>query len=219
MNPKKEDLESTLKEKVSPLLEETMTRSWGITIPKLESDITDQLKKPALHLYIPHNLPFKDAKKQFKKEFLKRELQTHLGNISELGKVLGLDRRSIHRAIKELDIDMQTMRKKTNLDDQQLEFFVDQTIRSTLDQYKEIIHPQKMQEFYQEVPSLSRNIARFLPQEPMTWDEAESEFEKQFFDHALENHDWNVSQTARELGLRAETLYRKIRELGLKWEQ
>ena len=47
---KKKDLEETLKEKVVPLLEETMEKHWGITIPQLEEDISDQLRKPHLQM-------------------------------------------------------------------------------------------------------------------------------------------------------------------------
>lgn len=220
MEKKKErsqtDLETTIKEKVAPLVEETMSKTWGITIPKIESDITDQLTKPALHLYIPLNLPYKDAKKKFKKEFLTRELRRHIGNVSELAKILGIDRRSIHRTIKELDIDMDTMRKRLELDDHKLEHFVDNTIRSTLDQYKTIIHPEKMEQLYSALPKLSRNIAQLLPQEILNWKDAEDEFEKQFISHSLNIHHHNISQTARDLGLRAETLYRKIRELSIR---
>src|SRR3989338_8819645 len=104
--PPSKDLEETLTEKVSPLLEETMEKNWGITIPKLGSDITDQLKKPQLNIYIPLHSTFSKAKKKFKSEFLKRELQLHQGNISQLAKTLEVDRRSIHRTIRDLEIDV-----------------------------------------------------------------------------------------------------------------
>ncbi len=216
MEKKRGDLESTIKEKVQPLVLETMSKTWGLTIPQIESDITDQLSKPALHLYIPLTLPFKDAKKTFKKEFLTRELRRHIGNVSELAKMLGMDRRSIHRTIKELDIDMETMRNRLELDDQKLEHFVDTAIRSKLEQYKQIIHPEKMELLYDALPKLSRNIAQILPQEVMTWKDAEDEFERQFFNHAIKEHHGNISNTAKDLGLRAETLYRKIRELQIR---
>ena len=107
---KKKDLEDTIKDKVSPLLEETMERSWGITIPQIESDITDMLKNPPLQIYVPMNLTFQEAKKLFRSEFIKKELGLHQGNISQLAKTLDVDRRSVHRAIKDLDIDMEKIR-------------------------------------------------------------------------------------------------------------
>ena len=172
----KKDLEETIKEKVSPLLEETMEKHWGITIPQLGEELTDKLKNPQLNIYVPSNLNFSAAKKVFKAEFLKRELRLQKGNISQLAKVLGIDRRSVHRVIKKLGIDIDTVREKIKSEDDYQEDFVDQALRSTLDQYKEVIQPQKMEKMYQEVGVLSRNIAKVIPHQDITWKEAEREF-------------------------------------------
>src|SRR3989338_8104845 len=107
----KKSLEATVKERVTPLVEETMEKSWGIAIPQIESDIADKLKNPLLQLYITRNLNFPQAKKLFKTEFLKQELIQHLGNVSQVAKSLGIDRRSIHRAIKEFDLEPKEFRK------------------------------------------------------------------------------------------------------------
>lgn len=210
---KKKDLEETIKEKVTPLLEETIEKNLGVKIPKLESDISDQLTKPHFDIYVPLDLNFKEAKKSFQKEFLKRELQLHLGNVSQLAKVLGIDRRSIHRAIKDLNIDVDKVRVE---EPEQYEKIVDKTIRSTLEQYKEIIHPQKMERMYEEIPKLSRNIVKFLPHKDLKWKQAEREFEKVFLKNALERNDNNFTKTAQEIGIRVETLHRKAKKLGLK---
>ncbi len=212
------DLEQTIKEKVSPLLEETMEKQWGITIPKLESDISDQLRKPQLNVYLPLNLPFEEAKKVFKTEFIKRELRLHRGNVSQLAKLLELDRRSIHRAIKDLDIDVEEVRQKPESKEEYQKAVVDTLIRSALEQYKEIIQPQKMEKFYHEVDSLSRNIARFLPPPELNWKQAELEFEKQLLQQAMEENGWKVSATAIKLKIRPETLHRKIKKLGIRKE-
>ena len=216
MKPKldKHDLEAALKEKVTPLLEESMEKHWGITIPKIEVDITDRLKNPQLSLYVPQNLTFQKAKKWFKTEFIKRELRLNKGNISQLAKLLGVNRRSIHRAIKELSIDK---RKETELSKEGYQQdFIDKTIRTTLDQYKTIIQPQQMEKMYQEVSTLSRNIAKFIPLEELTWKEAEKEFEKQFLSQVLKENENNVARAAAKLKIRGETLYRKIKKLEIK---
>ena len=211
----KKDLEEAIKDKLPPLLGEMLEKHIGLTIPKLESDISDQLTNPHLNIYVPQHLTFSQAKKTFKSEFLKRELQLHKGNISNLAKKLAIDRRSIHRAIKELDINRLAKGKISSLDEYQEEV-VDQTLRSTLEQYKEIIHPQKMEKMYEEVPALSRNIAKFLPHQEWTWKEAESEFEKQFLKQALGKHQWKISEAAKALEIRAETLHRKVKRLRLR---
>ena len=71
MSKDTKNLEETIKEKVSPLLEEMMEKQWGISIPQIESDISDKLKHPTLKIYVPPNLEFNEAKKFFKKEFVK----------------------------------------------------------------------------------------------------------------------------------------------------
>ena len=214
--PSSKDLEETLKEKVSPLLEETMEKNWGITIPKLGLDITDQLKKPQLNIYIPLHSTFSKAKKKFKSEFLKRELKLHQGNISQLAKTLDVDRRSIHRTIKDLDINLGLVRSKIESKERYQETMIDQMIRSALEHYRDLIQPQQMEKIYEEVPSLSKSIAKFLPSQELTWKEAEQEFEKQFLQHSLEQNQWKVSATAQKVGIRAETLHRKIKKLGLR---
>ncbi|HLC90575.1 MAG TPA: helix-turn-helix domain-containing protein [Candidatus Nanoarchaeia archaeon] len=209
----KKDLEETLKGKISPLLEETMEKSWGITIPQLESDITDKLKNPQLQIYVSPHLPFSTAKKKFKSEFLKKELRLHLGNISHLAKTLGIDRRSIHRAIKSLEIDIESARYQEVRTAKEEE--INATIRTSLEQYKEFIQPQQMEKMYAEVPALSRNIAQMLPHTDIGWKEAEKEFEKQFLAKSLKEHGGNVIETAKQLRIRVETLYRKMKKLGL----
>ncbi len=217
------DLEAALKEKVTPLLEETMEKHLGITIPKLEADITDRLANPQLNIYVPAGLQFSKAKKAFKKEFLKRELRLHRGNISHLAKTLELDRRSIHRAIKDLDIKMGQIKGMLSSAEPTKERYqeevVDQAIRGTLEQYKHILRPEKIEEMYQDLPTLSRNIVKFIPYQDWTWKDAEREFERQFLQQALEENGWKVSEAAARIGIRAETLHRKIRKLGLRKER
>ncbi|MBI2151555.1 hypothetical protein HYU21_02395 [Candidatus Woesearchaeota archaeon] len=223
---KKKDLEETLKEKVSPLLEESMSRNWGITIPKIESDITDKLKNPqSMQIYVPTHLTFSAAKKFFQKEFLKKELRVHLGNISQLARSLKINRRSIHRVINSLDIDIEDFHVKEQFksidsigtaQEKEIEKDVDKTIRSTLENYRNIIQPRQMEKMYAEIPGLSRNIAKFIPHQESTWKEAERDFEKQFLSKALEENKKDISKTAKRLKIRPETLYRKIKRWGLR---
>ena len=212
----KKDLETALKEKVEPLLEETMERHLGISIPRIEADITDKLRQPGLNIYIPLHTNFPQAKKIFKKEFFKKEIQANQGNVSQLAKNLDLDRRSIHRTIKDLGIKIKELRTKPSEPQQQKEDFIGQQIRSTLENYEEIIQPQKMEKIYEQVKNLSKNIAKFLPKEEFTWKQAEREFEKQFLYNALEESSWNITETAKKIKLRPETLHRKIKKLGLR---
>lgn len=219
-SPDKKTLEKTLKEKVAPLVEERMEKHWGVTIPRVESDITDQLSKPDVLCYIPQHSTFRAAKKQFKAAFLKRELRVHQGNVSELARSLDVDRRSIHRVMKDLAIDLNRLRQEEGWisEEEEQRERIDQRLRGVFEQYKELIQPQKMEKMYEEIPSLSRNIAKMLPLQHATWEEAETEFEQEFFRQALQEHQGNITQTAKCIGLRTETMHRKIRRLQIKLE-
>ena len=211
------NLEETIKGKVALLLEETMEKSWGIYVPQVQSDITDKLQAnlPA-KFYVPAASSFQEAKKIFKSEFLKNQLHLHGGNISQLAKFAGLDRRSIHRAIKKLGIEIGNVRRELDLTNSHQEKMIDQTIRFALEGYRDIFQPQKMEKIYQEVPALSKNLAKLLPHNHLTWKQAEREFEKQFLMQALAEHKGKVAETARRLKIQAETLHRKITKLRLK---
>lgn len=214
----KKDLEETLKEKVSPLLEKSMEKTLGISIPRLSSDITDKLKNSPFMIYIPSGLNFSQAKKHFKKEFFKRELRIHLGNVSLLAKELRIDRRSVHRLVKEFSVDIHKLRHDLENMNLNYEDFIKEAISSTLKQYEEIIQPKKILAMYENVPDLSRNIAKFLPHPTVSWKDIEQEFERHFLSGSLQENDWNVNEAAKKIGIRAETLHRKIRNLGLKKE-
>ncbi len=227
---KSTDLEEAIKGKVASLLEQTMEKHWGLSIPKLESDITDRLRQPAflqLSMYLPLHMRFSKAKKLFRAEFLKQELRLHRGNVSSLAKRLDLDRRSVHRAIKDLAINVDTIRHMhgvRGMDDMHAlepseryqQQFVDKAIRQSLEQYHSLLQPRQLEKVYKEIPELSRNIAKFLPHQDTSWKEAEQEFEKAYLKQALAQYGWNVARTAASIGLRAETLHRKIKKLGLR---
>jgi DNA-binding NtrC family response regulator len=211
----KKGLEETIKEKVSSLLEKSMEKNLGITIPKIENDITSKLSNPSLNIYIPSGLTFNSAKKFFKKEFLQRQLFIHKGNISKLAKTLRIDRRTIHRTIKEIGIDIEKIRKESNsFNDYEAEI-VDHTLKNTFEQYKTIINPTKIEKMYENIHSLSKDIAKILPLKEISWKDAEKSFEIQFLKKSLGENNNNVLNTAKQIKIRPETLHRKIKILGL----
>lgn len=210
------NLEETIKDKILPIIEKTMEKQWGFSIPKVEIDITDKLKRSNTSFYIPFDMDFPHAKKIFKREFLKKELRMHKCNISLISKFLDIDRRSIHRAINELGIDIDRLRNEQDNQDPDREVQIYKAIRSTFDSYRSIIQPKKMEEMYEEMQTLSRNIAKIIPHMDMTWKEAEKQFEKQFLEHSLQKNNYDVRKTAKEINIRIETIYRKIKQLEIK---
>ena len=210
------EFEEPVKSRVISLLGETLGKNLGVVVPKLEEDITDKLAQSQTAMYIPQGLSFNQAKKKFKEQFLKRELRAHFGNVSVVARVLGIDRRSVHRAIRELKLDV--TRVKILPDENVFKEEVDRSIRSTLEQYKEIFNPLKMEKLYGDVSSLSKDIAEVIPHRDISWKEAEEDFEREFLEEALQRNSFNVSRTAKQLRLRVETVSRKIRKLGLRRE-
>ena len=211
-----ETLERVVKEKIEPMLEEAMQKYLGITISEVEKDITSKLEHERLiGFLIRVDLPFKEAKKLFKKEFLERTIQTHYGNISEVADLVGLDRRSIHRDIKSLKVDVKRLRERFYRQGYFEKEAVDGMIRKTLEGYKQIIRPEKLEQMYGHVPQLSESIIKVLPLQ-MGWKQAEEEFEKVYIKRVLDDNRWNITLTARRIKVRYETLLRKIKKLGLK---
>jgi DNA-binding NtrC family response regulator len=213
----KVSLEKVIKDKVEPLVNEAMHKFLGATVSEISEEISDKIEKNPLITYdIRTELKFKTAKKLFKSEFLKRLLQSNLGNVSLVAKVSGLDRRSIHRSIKELNIDIKKIRDELIRTEYYQKEAVDSILRKTLDDYKQVIQPKSLEKMYEHVGELSQDIVKQLPIAEMNWDEAEKEFEKRYFEKVLAENNGNISATARKIGLRYETLFRKLKKLGMK---
>ncbi|MBU1111632.1 MAG: helix-turn-helix domain-containing protein [archaeon] len=215
LKKKKKSLEEAIKEKVLPLISETMEKHWGLVVPKIEEDISDRLSQSKISIHIHFDLTFLEAKRRFKEEFLRRELFKHRGNISNMAKFLGINRRSVHRAIKELGIDVDRLELKQYQLNRDQEQKVNQTIRTSLDQYKGLIQEEKIELIYHDLPKLSRDIAFSLPEQEMTWKQAEHEFETEYFQWHLREAKGNVKLIAKKIKMRPESVSRKLARLGL----
>jgi len=209
------ELESVIESRVKPIVDKAMQDYLGVTISEIKSDITDRLrKKPLLDFEIDTSVPFKKAKKTFKKVYLTKLLHRHLGNISEVAKITGVDRRSVHRLLIELKIAISKFREEIVSSEYASQNAVKGIIEETLENYKNSINPRKYVSFYRHVPDVSRNIVKELPEHPLTLKDAEKEFEKEYLQKALKENNNNISRTARKIGLRFETLHRKLKSLA-----
>jgi DNA-binding NtrC family response regulator len=210
------ELEKLIENKVKPMLEEAMQKNLGITVSELETDISDRLKKSALLEFdIDTRLKFKDAKKKFKREYVARLLQLNFGNVAEVAKVALVDRRSIHRIVAEMKIEVQKFRDMLQKGQYVKQLAVQDIIQESLEHYKTSLNPNKYEALYKQAPSLSKNIVKEIPETPKNLKEAEKEFEKRYFEKALQENSGNISKTARKIGLRFETLHRKLKSLGV----
>ncbi len=210
------ELEKLIEDKIKPILEEAMQKNLGITVSELETDISDRLKRSSLLEFdIDTRLKFKDAKKKFKREYVAHLLQLNFGNVADVAKIALVDRRSIHRIVAEMKIEVQKFRDNMQKGEYVKQLAVQDIIQESLEHYKTALNPIKYEALYKQAPSLSKNIIKELPETPKTLKEAEKEFEKRYFEKSLLENSNNISRTARKIGLRFETLHRKLKVLGV----
>ncbi len=206
-------LENVVK-KVKPILDTAMLKNLGITVSEIEADITDKITKNPLFLFsINTSISFKKSKQEFKKHYLEKLLRKTLGNVSEAGKISGIKRETIHRLINKFKIKLGNIRQT---EPQTLkEEAIKEIILNSIEQYKASFNPAKYELFYQKAPTLSKDILKQMPEVDLTLEQAEKEFEKQYLKKALKENNNNISQTARKIGLRFETLHRKLKSLEI----
>ncbi len=211
----KSTLEKVVKEKIEPLIVETTKQAIGVTVHELNKTLIDRIAAASpITIEINASLPYKKAKKVFKKQFFTRLIETHYGNISDVAKIANIDRRTIHRTIRELGIDISKIRQHLLNPDHYLRIAVDTSVREALEQYKPVINPIMMDKMYHDVPRLEEKVISQLPITEITYKEAEAEFERQYFKKTVKEN--NIRQVAKKIGLCYETLHRKLKALGLK---
>lgn len=202
---------------VEDIVSDAMQKVIGVSISELSKDISSKLSKsPLLDFTVDTKIKFKAAKKKFKQEYLRKLLRTAYGNISLVAKKAGVDRRSIHRIVKDAGINVDKIREEMIKPYEVKQKAVGHIIEDVMEQYKTVIHPQKVAEVYQNVEGVSKDILNELPDKPMTLKKAEEEFEREYLRRALAECDGNATKCAKKVGLRYETLLRKLKALGLR---
>ena len=212
------ELEKEVRErKIAPVVDEAMHKVLGVSIDELTKDISEKLSaSPLLDIHIDTSMGFKEAKKRFKEDFLKKLLRISYGNITEVAKRAGVDRRSIHRIVKDAGINVDKIREEMVKPYEVRHKAVGHIIEDVLERYKGIIHPDKMQDVYLKVPEVSKDIMDEIDFRDISLDEAEEAFEKAFVEQSLKENKGNLAKTAKAIGIRYETLLRKIKDLGLR---
>lgn len=194
-----------------------MQKFLGVKISDIEKDITEKLSHESLiGIPVRTDLTLRDARRLFRREFIQKTLQTNYANVSEVADLLGVNRRSIHRDIKSLKLNMRKLKERMYKRNYFQKEVVDSIIKRTLDTYRSVIVPGKLDKLYRYVPELSRDIVRFLPSKSLTLREAMREFEQTYFAKLLEETSDNFKDMAKRANVRYETLLRKLKSLGLK---
>jgi len=211
-----EDLEIVIKQKIRPIIDEVTEKHMGVSIDKLSEDITSRLDRTALiDIEVDTRLPYKVAKRKFKKRFLTKLLLLNLGNISEVARITGKNRRSIHRLIRTLSINIKKIKKELIRPyDMRLES-MSHMIENALHPYQSIVHPTRMETMYANIHNLSEDILKEMPQQTMSFEQAQLDFEHRYFIKTLNENNHNIAKTAKKIKLRYETLLRKLRSLHM----
>jgi len=208
------ELEDVMNKKINPILDEAMKKYLGIKVSEVKIDISDRIvSNPLLGMQIHYNFTFKEAKRIFKKEFLERLIQTHHGNISEVARLTGVDRRSIHRIVdKDIAQRIRTeLPKPYFLKKKEVEGIIESVVQS----YESILNKEKIENFYQAAPQISGEITDLLPDTVLTLKDAEEEFEKKFLLKVLDDNEFDVKKTSKQIKLNHETLVRKMKKFNI----
>jgi DNA-binding NtrC family response regulator len=209
------ELDAVIDGKVKPLLQAYQQKFLGVRVSDIEQDITDQLKRSTLlDFSVDTRLPFKQAKKAFKRAYLMRLLKQHLGNISAAAAIAGIDRRSIHRLVCSLKIPAARLREDAK-PEYARQAAVQGIIQDVLESYKSALNPIKYKAFSAQTEALSDDIVKKLPEYYIGLKEAEQAFERAYISQLLKENK-TIAEASKKAGLRYEVMHRKIKALGIR---
>jgi DNA-binding NtrC family response regulator len=211
----KKDLEALLVNKVQPAVDAIMHKFMGVRIAELGEDITKKVAmNPLLGLDVNSLLPFNEARKKFRSEYIRRLLVKEYGNVSEVARIAAMERRSIHRFIIAAKIDIAKIRSDMMKPHYIAQEAVARAVRESLQEFEGILHPHALERIYEGIPEISRELLAELPQSQVTFKEAEEAFERAYFAKLLAE-ERDTKRIARRSKLRYETVHRKLKKLGL----
>lgn len=206
------DLEKKIN--IKELIKENTHKFLGVSIEELNKSISDRLtQNPLISFEIDTSLDFKKAKKKFKRGYIKRLLNFNMGNVSLVSKIAKVDRRSVHRLVK--NIELKKIRKDLLKPYTMKQESVNEVIESVLSDFRSVVHPIKFKKIYDNISTISDSLLKELPSEEMNLKEAEKEFEKRFLIKAFNECNNNIALTAKKIKLRYETLYRKLKHYNV----
>ncbi|MFP4118074.1 MAG: helix-turn-helix domain-containing protein [Candidatus Woesearchaeota archaeon] len=194
------------------IIEDIFHKYLGVTIKELSQDITKKIDEPLIESIVKEERDMKKAKEIFLHHYIIRLLESHHGNVKSASKEAGVNRRTLHRMISRFNIEtsfMRGRRKETAYETQ-----IHDAIERSLNKYEEIIHPNKFDAIYNRITDITKDIANNTDSSSrMSLKDAEDTFLADFISKAIERNHGNLSRAARELGIRYETLHRKMKIL------
>ena len=206
----------SLIDKIDMLFDESKIKN---IIINLKEDLTNKLNDP-LRIEIDLNLKYKDSKLIFKKKYITKILLRNYGNISKTSEILKIDRRSLHRLIENLSIDVNSMREQMLKPNYVRINEVKNKITEIVEQYKHKIPIKEYVKIYSKIENISNSIVIFIDENLISLNEAIKLFEKRYFLYLINNKQNKSKETfktiSKKIGLSYETLIRKLKEYGIK---
>jgi DNA-binding NtrC family response regulator len=207
-------MDAELEKRIRQIVDDASLKYIGVNIDRLSEDLSQKVMRQRIDEGLFQSR-YRDAKKAFRKAFITRLLVLHLGNISEAARILDIDRRTMHRVIADLRIDVKEIKEQLAKPYYVRVGEVTAGIENALEKYRGILHPGKFESFYRNASHISETIVEILPASHSSLKEAEESFEKAYLTYALRNNP-SIGAAARKIGLRHETLLRKAKMLGLR---
>jgi DNA-binding NtrC family response regulator len=205
-------MDAELERRIRQAVDDASHRFLGVSIDRLSEDLSARLTHQHMPAEIDLTKDYRQAKRDFRKAIVVRFLVMHLGNISEAAKALRVDRRTLHRLIEDLGIDVSRIKKELIRPYDVRVSEVRSDISKVLDKYRQIIHPDKLESLYKNVDEISEQLARELPEDWPSLKEAESDFDRAYMEGVLGSHP-GKGAAAKSMGIRPETLSRKRKRL------
>ena len=193
---------------ISSIVEETLLKKK----PRKSSKSSESDLEFKILFDIDYSKSFKRSKSIFIKKYLLDILALSLGNVKRASLIADIDRRHMHRLLKEHHINPQSNRE----DPLKFSNYLNNNFKNIIDEKIEEmnISQKRLENIYSSLHDLSLMIAN-NHDNPASFKEAIDIFEKNFIEKALLDNQYDLSETAKSLKISERTLYRKLKDLDI----
>ncbi|MBN1503388.1 hypothetical protein JW930_07650 [Candidatus Woesearchaeota archaeon] len=197
---------------ISALVDEALLKHTKDS-PQLKTKICNDLEFKLL-FQINFSKPFKQAKKEFVKNYVNNILIFSFGNVSKAAELANINRRHLHRLINQLNVDIDCHRKQMINPVMYMKSNMQNVIEESIEDCKNFIDKDNLESLYSELDDITTVLADNLDY-PSTFEESMDLFERGYIQKVLEEHNFEIGKAAEKLGMSERTLYRKINKLNI----
>lgn len=199
--------------KKAPSLLEKVLRVTNQDVESKDSNLKVQIGlELKLLSSIDFSKPYKEAKREFVRQYLNDMLVLSFGNISKTAELANINRRHMHRLVNELHLNPDNSRKENMNPIVYLKEYISQISDDTDNEMTDLISEKLDLQSH-----INEDITSIFLQNSglSTYEEALYIFEREYINKLLEENDFDIQKTASVLGISERTLYRKINKLNI----